>query len=108
MENTKPLYHYTSQRGLLGILESKKLWMTNILYLNDSSEFIYTWELVKPELSKRKKLFEVLRTIGKEKYSNIDEKNIIHVILLSILLINIYLRQEYTIMSFHFPLKKTT
>jgi hypothetical protein len=46
----KHLYHYTSQKGLLGILEHDNLWMTNILYLNDSSEFKHTLDLVKTEL----------------------------------------------------------
>jgi len=32
------LYHYTSSTGLIRIAESKKLWATNILYLNDSRE----------------------------------------------------------------------
>jgi hypothetical protein len=59
MENTKPLYHYTSQTGLLGILgihpkgAKPCLWMTNILYLNDSSEFIHIQGLVKSELQNR-------------------------------------------------------
>ena len=35
------LFHYTSQAGLLGILTSKVLWATNVLYLNDSSELLY-------------------------------------------------------------------
>lgn len=52
----KTLYHYTSQNGLLGILNTGKLWMTNIRYLNDSSEFKYTLDLVKSELEKGKKL----------------------------------------------------
>lgn len=38
-------YHYTSQRGLLGIIEDKKMWSTNIRYLNDSTEFSYTIDL---------------------------------------------------------------
>ena len=42
METPEYLYHYTSQKGILGILQTNKLWMTNILYLNDSSEFTYT------------------------------------------------------------------
>ena len=50
------LYHYTSQKGLLGILQTKKLWMTNILYLNDSSECIHTIDLLKSEVEKRKEL----------------------------------------------------
>ena len=33
------LFHYTSQEGLLGILGSKVLWATHILYLNDRKEF---------------------------------------------------------------------
>jgi hypothetical protein len=39
---TKPpsvLYHYTTQRGLLGILETDSIWATKIHYLNDSSEY---------------------------------------------------------------------
>ena len=32
------LYHYTSSTGLIRIAESKELWATNILYLNDSRE----------------------------------------------------------------------
>lgn len=51
----KYLYHYTSQTGLLGILNTGTLWMTNILYLNDSSEFKHTLDLVKSELSEQKK-----------------------------------------------------
>lgn len=50
----KYLYHYTSQKGLLGILQTKKLRMTNILYLNDSSEFSHTFDLVMSELTTHK------------------------------------------------------
>lgn len=38
------LYHYTNQKGLLGILSSNSLWLTNIHYLNDSKEFKYTFQ----------------------------------------------------------------
>ncbi|MEI8225983.1 MAG: DUF2971 domain-containing protein [Bacteroidota bacterium] len=58
MEDKKPLYHYTSQKGLLGILQTQKLWMTNILYLNDSSEFKYTIDLVTSEIKNRKEQLE--------------------------------------------------
>src|ERR1035437_8040735 len=54
MITPKYLYHYTSQKGLFGILQTNKLWMTNILYLNDSSEFTHTLDLVKSELENRK------------------------------------------------------
>lgn len=33
------LYHYTTQAGLLGILQSDSLWATKIHYLNDASEY---------------------------------------------------------------------
>ena len=58
------LYHYTSQKGLLGILKDSKLWMTDILYLNDSSEFTYTLNLAKLELEKLKELLPPFKTIG--------------------------------------------
>jgi len=64
--STEPdiLYHYTSQKGLLGILQTKKLWMTNILYLNDSSEYRHTIDLLKSEIEKRKKLLPPLKFEG--------------------------------------------
>jgi hypothetical protein len=36
------LYHYTSQHGLLGILDSKAVWATNTHFLNDPTEFVHT------------------------------------------------------------------
>jgi hypothetical protein len=33
------LYHYTSQDGLLGILDSKSIWASKVQYLNDEQEF---------------------------------------------------------------------
>lgn len=41
------LYHYTTQRGLLGIVERKVLWATNISYLADSAEFSGAFSLAK-------------------------------------------------------------
>lgn len=34
------VYHYTNSTGLIGILESKKIWATNIRFLNDINEVI--------------------------------------------------------------------
>lgn len=47
------LYHYTSQRGLLGIVGDKKIWSTNLRYLNDSTEFSYTIDLTMNALNGR-------------------------------------------------------
>jgi hypothetical protein len=35
----KLLFHYTTIAGLMGIIESKSLWASQIQYLNDSLEF---------------------------------------------------------------------
>jgi hypothetical protein len=35
------LYHYTTLNGLIGIIENREIWATNIFYLNDLSEFLY-------------------------------------------------------------------
>lgn len=46
-ELPKTLYHYTKQEGLLGIINGKKIWATDILYLNDATEFEYSVNLLK-------------------------------------------------------------
>lgn len=79
MKMTNPLYHYTSQAGLLGILKSRQLWMTNILYLNDSTEFTHTIDLVKTELNDRRKSLinnGGLRAIVLNGNYNINEKQL--------------------------------
>jgi hypothetical protein len=51
MENPdKIVFHYTSLDGLLGITESTSIWATNILYLNDASEFNYAKSLLSDKL----------------------------------------------------------
>jgi hypothetical protein len=46
----KKVFHYTSLDGLLGITKSASIWATNILYLNDASEFNYAKNLFINEL----------------------------------------------------------
>lgn len=41
--SSKSLWHYTTQDGLLGILENKKIWCSNVFYLNDQDEYINGW-----------------------------------------------------------------
>jgi len=51
MDNpAKIVFHYTSLDGLLGITESASIWGTNILYLNDASEFSYAKALLSNEI----------------------------------------------------------
>ena len=44
------LYHYTDQRGLIGILESKTIWATHARYLNDTTEGKIVVEVVRKAL----------------------------------------------------------
>jgi len=41
------IYHYTNANGLLGIVSSGRVWATHVSRLNDKSENIYGFELVK-------------------------------------------------------------
>lgn len=59
----KPLYHYTSQQGLLGIIRDKQIWATNVLFLNDSQEVKYAIELVESNIGR----------FGEEKRLNQEE-----------------------------------
>jgi Protein of unknown function (DUF2971) len=46
----KPLYHYTTQRGLLGIIKSRQIWVTHTQYLNDRREFLHAVDLVREQI----------------------------------------------------------
>ena len=47
------LYHYTSFRGLLGIVESRVLWASDVRYMNDSAEMKHSVDLVRDEVARR-------------------------------------------------------
>lgn len=46
----KTLYHYTSQSGLLGIVNAKEIWASHTQYLNDQREFRHAIEIVRDVL----------------------------------------------------------
>ena len=48
------MYHYTSQRGLLGIIKTKSLWLTQVACLNDLSEVSHAFSLMKAAILKIK------------------------------------------------------
>ena len=50
---TELLYHYTDAKGLIGILESRQIWASNIRHLNDSSEFVQSNRMLKAEITRR-------------------------------------------------------
>jgi hypothetical protein len=64
----KIVFHYTTLDGLLGITESASIWGTNILYLNDKSEFNYAKSL----LSNERKRFRTVNPDFKKK-TKLDE-----------------------------------
>lgn len=63
------LYHYTTQKGLFGIIEDKCIWATDIRYLNDSTEWFGGIALFLKALKKEK-----------EKRENSDEKKLLSLI----------------------------
>ncbi|MBL7186218.1 MAG: DUF2971 domain-containing protein [Phycisphaerae bacterium] len=44
------LYHYTTAEGLIGIIEQREIWTTDIFYLNDSKEFRWAIDLARRQL----------------------------------------------------------
>jgi hypothetical protein len=68
------IYHYTTQGGLFGIIETKELWATKIHYMNDSTEFSVVFQMAEdvlkneeinaPDLSRRKQLANLMRTFA--------------------------------------------
>jgi Protein of unknown function (DUF2971) len=43
----RPLYHYTTQSGLIGIIKSRTLWATHHQYLNDQREFLHAMDIAR-------------------------------------------------------------
>ncbi|WP_456424497.1 DUF2971 domain-containing protein [Rhodocaloribacter sp.] len=60
------LYHYTSQRGLLGILKNNEIWATKIQYLSDGSEFVYFVDCLKERIGFDKDQCKKLRSLNNE------------------------------------------
>src|SRR5262249_828164 len=48
----KPLYHYTTQAGLMGIIKDRQIWATHTQYLNDRREFLHAVDLVRREIKR--------------------------------------------------------
>jgi hypothetical protein len=49
-EQDEYLYHFTTPRGLIGIVTEKNLWATDIFYLNDRTEFRHGLEIALKEI----------------------------------------------------------
>ncbi|MBQ2593071.1 MAG: hypothetical protein II567_07305, partial [Candidatus Riflebacteria bacterium] len=44
------IYHYTTQKGILGIIPSRTMWATQAHFLNDRNEVFLTFKLLEREL----------------------------------------------------------
>lgn len=44
------LYHYTSQIGMMSMAQYGKLWLTNLMYMNDAAEYTFFWKVLKKKL----------------------------------------------------------
>jgi len=59
VDTHSPLFHYTDAVGLLGIIDSQKLWATHVFYLNDVTEISHTHGLVEELLDELIKQVEL-------------------------------------------------
>ncbi|CAG9209001.1 DUF2971 domain-containing protein [Burkholderia vietnamiensis] len=60
------LYHYSTQEGLLGIVQKEQIWATHTQHLNDRREYVHALDLVRNEIrSKRKQVSdeEIIRAL---------------------------------------------
>ena len=44
------LFHYTTSAGLMGIIQSRKIWTTKIQYMNDNSELQLAYDYIRNEI----------------------------------------------------------
>ncbi len=47
------LYHYTDQKGLLGVIKKKEIWASHHQCLNDTQEFLHAKSIIRAEINKR-------------------------------------------------------
>lgn len=45
------LYHYTSLRGLMGLVEGGKMWASEVKYLNDADELVHLADWIRGEIA---------------------------------------------------------
>lgn len=62
------LFHYTNSAGLIGILGTRKLWLTRVDCCNDPSERILAYELLRDRLLARSRSNPSLETMNDNTY----------------------------------------
>ncbi len=53
MQPPDSIYHYTTQRGILGIVTRREMWATQVHFLNDKNEVFLTFKLLERELKRQ-------------------------------------------------------
>lgn len=66
MDTPSILYHYTNADGLIGIIESKNIWLSDYRSLNDRSEIVYAFKLIKEVVEQHTKEYSMLETFDWE------------------------------------------
>ncbi len=61
-----PLYHYTDQNGLLGIIQDRSIRATHLRYLNDTSEGRIVFQVLLDELNRRVNSDAMMLSFGME------------------------------------------
>ncbi len=69
MTDLPTLHHYTTPAGLLGIVQNRELWMTDVRFMNDSSELDWPLQVIaealtsveSPSLGPAREVIEALR-----------------------------------------------
>jgi hypothetical protein len=66
-----PLYHYTTQNGLLGIIKKREIWASHTQYLNDTREYVHALEIVREEIQAL--IADCTNTEGRELLEEMDQ-----------------------------------
>ena len=61
----KYLYHYTNSEAFLSILKNKSLWASNIFFQNDTSEIIFSYDLLRTEMKELENKYSELSECNK-------------------------------------------
>ncbi|MGB7549280.1 MAG: DUF2971 domain-containing protein [Terracidiphilus sp.] len=73
-----PLYHYTDQKGLLGIIHDKCIWATHVQYLNDTSEGKIVSQAVFNELCSAYNTDSLFQSLGITPNINTNKYECVH------------------------------
>ena len=90
----EPLFHYTSFDAFQKIIASRKIWATDIHYLNDASEFMYTLELAR-EVMKSRSAITTYAELMVDKSSDLD-RNVAELMINSIHMTEAIKRDMYS------------